>query len=188
MKQELYNYAISLKNKNLSNISIVCVWILLTIFLIPLMLSDIVVGLILLFSYAIFYLCSKKEADRYNRGLLNLGFFLLFLGIEFSALAQIQYKIIIYLITTIVVLLIFYETIFFIKIKKKMYSKGVQNKSPWFYIVPFMFGGSGLWFGKLISRSNNIGLKLCIVIFLCSVLITYSFTVFQKYFIHKIIS
>jgi len=188
MKQELHHYAISLRSRNLSNIPIICVWILLAIFLIPLVLSNIVFGLLLLFTYSLLYLCSKKEGDKYNSELLNLGLFLLFLGIEFSALAQIQYRIIVYLVATISIFLISYEILFFIKIKKKMYSKSMEHKSPWAYITPMIFGGTGIWLGRLIARSKNIDLMLWIVILLSSMLITYSFTLFQKYFINKIIN
>lgn len=188
MKQELYHYAISLKSKNLSNIPAVCLWILLSIFLVPLILSNIVFGLILFFSYILFYFFSKKEPDKYDRELLSLGLFLLFLGIEFFTLTQIQYNVIVSLVMATLAFLISYELLFSIKVKKKRYSNGNQNKKAWVYIDPLIFGVAGICAGKLIANSGNTDLKLWIVVLVCSLLITYSFTIFQKYFIHKIIN
>ena len=188
MKQELYYYAISLKKFNLANISIVCCWILLSIFLIPLILSNVVLGAILLLVYLFFYFLSKKEFDKYNRELLNFGLFLLFLGIEFFSITIVQYMVIIPFVMTMLIMLISYEILFFIKIIRKRYSKGNEGKSVWGYIVPLMFGGTGIWAGRLIAKSENADFKLWIAILLCSLLITYSLTFFQKYFINKIIN
>lgn len=188
MNQELYHYAMALKNKNLSNISIICVWILLAIFLIPLLLSNIVLALFLLFTYLTLYFCSKKCVDNYDKELLNVGLFLLFLGIEFSALVLIQYKIFLSLVIALFFCLCAYEIIFFIKIKKKMFSQATRNSSPWIHIVPSIFGATGIWFGKLIAKSEKTDITIWIVILLCSLLITYSFSFFKRFFIRKIIN
>ena len=189
MKQELYLYAISLKNKNLANISIVCTWFLLLVFLIPLLLANTVLGLIILFSYFILYFLSKKEKERYDRDLVSVGLFLLFLGIEFFALTQIQYRVITPFIVILLSSLVIYEIAFFIKVKKKRYSNKTRNKSPWGYILSILFGGlGGVRAGRLMARSEHTDLTLWIAILCCSLLIVYSFTFFQKYIIHKIIN
>ncbi len=187
MKQELYHYAISLKKKQLSNIPIICVWILLIIFFIPVFLSNIWIGLVILFSYSLFYFCSKKESDKYSRGLINFGLFILFFGLECSILVIIQYNVIEFLVATIVVLTILYEIFWIVKIIKNMYSRCVQKKRTWDYIFLLIFGGTGIWCGKLIASSEQINFKLVIAILLCSILIVGSFSFFQKYFILKII-
>lgn len=188
MKQQLYHYALSLKNRKLSNVSTTACWILLAMFLIPLTLLNIWLGVLILLSYFLLYFFSKKEADKYCKELISLGLFLLFLGLEFSALLLTQYNVIIFLAVTILILMIFYEALFFIKIEKKMYSRTMLNKSPWENVIPLIFGGTGFWCGKLIAKTQNTDLILWIGILLCSVLIVGSFSLFQKYFIYKIIN
>lgn len=187
MKQELYHYATALKDKNLSNFPIIYSWILLSMFLIPIMLLNIVFGVILFFSYLLLYFLSQKEPEQYNRGLLHLGLFLLFLGLEFSTLIQIKFKEIIPLVVAILVMLIFYEIFFYIKLKKKVYSNENQNKTVLDCIIPLIFGGTGVWAGKLIAGSDNTEFIFWVGILLSSLLIMYSFTFFQKYFICKLI-
>ena len=185
MKQELYHYAISLKEKNLSNIPIPCLWILLSILLIPIIISKVIIGLVLLFAYLILHVFSQKGNNKYNRELLILGVFLLFLGFEFAALILIQYDITISLIVTVLSMLIAYETIFLIKVKKKLYSHAPKSWNTWINIVPWIFGTTGVWAGKLIAKIEDTGLKTWIMVFVCASLFVYSFTFFQKYFIHK---
>lgn len=187
MKQELYHYAVCLKAKILSNFPNVCAWILLTIFLVPLLLSNIWIGLVILCLYLLLYLCSRREIDKYNKELLKCGLFLLFLGIEFSSLLLVQYEKIQSLVITIFASTISYEIFWFIKIKRKMYSQGRQIK-PWTRIMPFIFGGSGVWFGKVLAKSENTDFILWLMILVTSLLITYSISFFQKYFILKIIN
>ena len=188
MRENLYCYAASLKNKPLSNIPIVCTWILLAVFLIPLMLFQIIWGMIILFFYVLFYFLIKRERDQYCRGLLNIGLFLLFLGIEFSVLTQFQYKVSVSLFVTIFIFIIAYELFFFISVKKNMYSKRNPHKiTVGNIIVPLILGETGIWAGRLIAGSASNDIILHITIFLCSLLITYAVTFFQKYFIFKII-
>ena len=129
MKQELYYYATSLDKKGLSKIPNSCLWILLTIFFIPVILSNLIWGGILLFSYILLYFLSRREANQYNRDLLRFGLFLLFLWAEFSFSTLIQYNIAISFVMAMIATLLSYEILFLIKIKRKMYSKEKQNKS-----------------------------------------------------------
>ncbi len=187
MKKELYCYATSLKDKGIQEIPAICFWILMSIFLVPIILSNIILGLILPCSFVLLYYFIKCESDRYNRDLLKIGLFLLFLGAEFSILTVMQYRVVFSFVIATVVTLIFYEIIFFVKIRKKIYSNCIRNKRVWINVIPLMFGGTGIWAGKLIAKNENINIKLWIVILFCSLIIVYSFTFFQKFFIHKII-
>ena len=188
MKQELYFYAQSLEKKNLSRVPVVCVWILLVIFLIPLVFSNVWISLLLLLSYLFLYSRSKKITDDYNKNLITLGLFLLFLGIEFCALLLFQYRAIVSLTMTILVFTISYEILWFIKISKRMYSRNTQPKGTWIYILPSIFGGTGFWLGRLIAKSENTEFKVWVMILLCSLLIVGSFSLFQKYFISKFVN
>ena len=91
MKTELYHYAMSLDKKNLSNIPNLCVGILLTIFLIPILLSNIWIGILISFAYILSCFRVKKENVKYCKELLNFAIFLLFLGLEFSLLIILRY-------------------------------------------------------------------------------------------------
>ncbi len=188
MKTELYHYAISLESKNLSDIPNLCIWILLSIFLIPTLISNIWIGIIIFFLYIVLYLCVKNENNKYNKVLLNFGLFLLFLGIECSLLVLMQYKIIKSLIMTVFILVVVYEIIFALKIKLKIYSQKVKSKKAWDNIISLICGGTGVWCGKLLANNiENTDLKLWIVIFLCSVLNVGSVTFFQKLLVYKIL-
>ena len=187
MKHELYCYATSLKEKGLQKIPTICFLILMSIFLVPIILSNVILGLILPCSFVLLYFLIKRESEQYNRDLLRIGLFLLFLGAEFSILTLTQHRCVISFIIAIVATLISYELLFFIKIKRKTYSNCNQNESSWINIIHLMFGGTGIWAGKLIAKSENLDLKMWIVILLCSLILLYSFTFFQKYFIHKTI-
>lgn len=188
MKNELLSYATSLKENGLQRIPSCCFWILLSIFLIPILSSNIMWGLILPCSFVLLYFSIKRESNIYRKDLLRIGLFLLFLGIEFSFLTTIQYECIITSIIAIGVSLISYEILFLVKIQKKVYSSDKHNKSVWINVIPLIFGGTGIWAGKLIAKSENNDIKLWILILISSLLIVYSFTFFQKFFIHKILN
>ena len=80
------------------------------------------------------------------------------------------------------------ESFFFISVKKNMYSKRNPHKiTVGNIIVPLILGETGIWAGRLIAGSASNDIILHITIFLCSLLITYAVTFFQKYFIFKII-
>ena len=93
MKKELYCYATSLKDNGLQKIPSFCFWVLLSIFLIPLILENIVLGLILTCAFILLSIIIKKETTMYGRELLRIAISFLFLGIEFSVLTEIQYNI-----------------------------------------------------------------------------------------------
>lgn len=186
MKTELYHYAISLNSKNLSDIPHFCIWILLSIFLIPILISNLWIGVIILSLYIVLFSGVKTENDKYNKALLSFGLFLLFLGIECSLLVLMQYKIIKSLIMTVFILVVVYEIIFALKIKLKSYSQKVKSKKAWDKIISLICGGTGVWCGKLIANIQSIDFKLWIVILLCSILIVGSGTFFQKLLINKI--
>lgn len=186
MKQELYYYATSLKNKNLSKASNVCMWILLSIFLLPLILKNISLGLLLFLFYLSCYKASKTQKDKYEGELLNFGSFLLFLGIEFFAGFIIVWPEVLSAFAVVVLAFwISYEIIFLIRIKKKQYSKGASIKSN--FIFPVTLGLLGTSTGKLIAKIENSDFPLWLGVIVSSAIIVYSFSFFQKFFIHKII-
>lgn len=187
MGNELYHYAISLKHKQLSNIPVACMWILLSIFFIPLLLSSFWIGLVILVTYPMLFCYSQKEKDTYKRGLLNLGLFMLFLGLESSLLLLVEYNLTGTLITTIFVFIVSYEIFWCIKLKKKMYSAKKSSIRSWVCTVPLAFCGSGVWCGKLLARSESTNFKLWIVILLVAVFITGSISILQKFLVYKII-
>ena len=187
MKNELYHYATSFRDKGLEKIPSLCFWILLFIFLVPILLTNMILGLILPCFFILLYFVIRRESDVYNKALLRITLYLLFLGIEFSVLINFQYRIIIPLITAIGVSIISYEIIFFLNIRRRVYSNGNCNKRIWINIFPLIFGGTGIWAGKLIAKSENIDIKLGIIIGICSLIIMYSFTFFQRFVFHKII-
>ncbi len=187
MNNELYSYATSLKDTGLQKIPFLCFWVLLSLFLVPILLSHIIWGLILTCSFVLLYIFIKRESDVYRKNLLRIGLFLLYLGLEFFFLTAIQYRCIITSIIAIGISLILYEITFLVKIRKKVYSSDKHNKRVWTNVIPLMFGGTGIWAGKIIAKSENIDVKLWIIILIYSLLIVYSFTFFQKFFIHKIV-
>ena len=187
MKKELYCYATSLKDNGLQKIPSFCFWVLLSIFLIPLILENIVLGLILTCAFILLSIIIKKETTMYDRELLRIAISFLFLGIEFSVLTEIQYNITFPLILAITVSLIAYEIIFLINVKRKAYSTSNLKKTNWMNIIPLILGGTGIWAGKLIAKSANIDIKLFVVILICSSIIMYSFTFIQKFILYKII-
>jgi len=190
MKTELYHYAMSLNSKELSETKTpnLCIWILLSVFLIPILISNIWIGLITASSYIVLCLCVKRENDKYGKELLNSGLFMLFLGIEGTFLLIIQYKIIKLLMVTIFILLVVYEIIFAFKIKLKSYSQKDKSKRTWINVLSLICGGTGVWFGKMLANipeSNEF--KLWIAIISCSVVIVGSVSFFQKYLIYKVV-
>lgn len=186
MKTELYHYAMFPNGKKLSDPPKICVWILLSMFLFPILLSIIWIGLVLLALYTFLYLRIRKIKEPYEKALLNWGLFMIFLGIECSLLVIIQCKIIQSLILAIGISLIVYEIAFILKIKLKIYSRKSKASRTWAHIISSSCGGSGIWLGKLLNIFGSTGLKLCIVIFVCSVLIVEAITFFQKYVIYTI--
>ena len=187
MKQELYRYATSLPSKPLSKLPVFWFRFLLAMFLIAIMVFNMPIGLAILFSYVFLCLLLKREVDEYRRGLLNLGLFLFFLAIESSTLLLILFHVFIPLILTVTAVFVSYEILFLVKIKRKVYSRGTPMKSSWMNIIPLIFGSSGVYAGKLLAKVGSINFNLCVMIFICSFLIVYSCTFFQKYFVHKFI-
>lgn len=187
MKNELYCYATSLRDKGLQKIPSLCFWILLSIFIVPILLTKLILGLILPCFFILLYFVIRRESDVYNKALLRITLFLLFLGIEFSVLINLQYQVIIPLITAIGVSLVSYEIIFLLNIRRRVYSNGNCNNRVWINIIPLIFGGTGIWTGRLIAKIENIDIKLGIIILICSSIIMYSFTFFQRFVFHKII-
>ena len=186
MRNELYCYATSLKDKSLQKIPSICFWILLTIFLVPILLTNMIVGLILPFAFILLNLVIRKETNLYSKELLRIALYLLFLGIEFSVLTEFQYNITVPLIASIGMSLIAYESVFAVNIRRKAYS-GSNLKFFWTNIMSLIFGGTGIWAGKLIAQNDSIEIKLFIVVLICSSIIMYSFTFFQKFIFYKII-
>lgn len=187
MKNELYCYATSLKNKGLQKIPSLCFLVLLSMFIVPLLLTNIILGLLLTCAFVLLCIVIKKETDMYSRELLRIAIYFIFLGIEFSTLTGIQYNITFPLILAITVSLIAYEIIFLINVRRKTYSTSNLKKTNWMNIIPLILGGTGIWFGKLIAKSDNIDIKLFVVVLICSSIIMYSFTFFQKFILYKII-
>lgn len=187
MKNELYCYATSLKDNGLQKIPSFCFWVLLSIFLIPLILENIVLGLILTCAFILLSIIIKKETTMYGRELLRIAISFLFLGIEFSVLTEIQYNITFPLIIAISVSLIAYESIFLINVRRKIYSTPPPKKTIWINIIPLVCGGTGIWAGKLIAKNSSIDIKLFVVILICSSIIMYSFTFLQKFILYKLI-
>ena len=187
MKNELYCYATSLKNRDLQKIPFFCFLILLAMFMIPLLLTNIILGLFLTCVFIFLSIVIKKETTIYGRELLRLAIYLLFLIIEFCALLIIQYNITFSLIMAITASLISYEIIFLMNVRRKAYSMGTLKKTSCINIIPLIFGGTGIWTGKLIAKLNNIDIKLFVVILMSSLIAMYSFSLFQKFIFYKTI-
>ena len=132
MKNELYCYATSLKDKGLQKIPSICFGILLSIFLVPILLTNIIVGLVLPCAFILLYFVIRKETNLYSKELLRIALYLLFLGIEFSVLTEIQYNITVPLIVAIGISLISYEIIFLVNIRMKAYStRNLKKEFRW---------------------------------------------------------
>ena len=188
MRTELYHYAISLNGKNLSAIPTFCIWFLLFVFLVPILISKIWVGLGIFSLYIVLYFCIKNEDNKNNKALLNFGIFLLFLGLEFSVLLIMQYKVLQELIITTCTFVVVYEIVFAIKIKQKIYSQKPKVQKRWVKLLPLICGGTGVWCGKLLANNvENTDFKLWIAIPLCSILIVGAVSFFQKMITYKII-
>jgi len=183
MKKELYCYSKATKDNGLKEIPAI---ILMSIFLLPIILSNIIWGLILPCAFFLLYFFIKRESDIYNRNLLKNGLFLLFLGIEFCSIILILYDVIVFFVITIPFFIIIYEISWIIKIKQKMYSHISKEKNRLSSIISAVFGGTGVMAGRLIAKNVNTDLKLWIGGVLSSLLIVYSLSFFQKYFINKI--
>lgn len=186
MRQELYHYATSL-NENLSNVPILYMRILLSLFLIPILITNIWIGLGLFTVYIICYFVLSPENNKYIRGLSDVGCFLLFLGTEFSSLLLIQYKVFHLFLIMIPILIVIYEIIFTLKIKLKIYSQKDKVKKTHNSIILLALGGTGVWCGKMVATIFSANFNLWLSVFLCSVLITGSLSYFQKIVIYKII-
>lgn len=188
MKTELHHYAMSLNGEKLSGIPNLCVWILLSIFLIPTLIMNVWIGLTIIFLYLVLSLCAKSENDIYIKGLFKWGLFLLFFGIECLLLVAMRYTVFKSILISILILLVVYEIIFAFKIKQKVYSDTDKAQKDRSNILAFIFGGSGVYCGRMIANTiESTDIKLWIVIFLCSVLIVGSVSAFQKLLIYKAI-
>lgn len=188
MKNELHYYVMSLADKELFNIPNSCLWLILSMFLIPILIYETWIGLVIILSYTILYSYAKKQVSKYYSTLLTLGHFLMFLGVECSILILFQYAVAIHLIITAFLLMLSYEIIWIIKLSFRMYSKNTKQKSLWGHAITLLCGGTGVWCGKLLAKSKNTDLKLWIVIILCSFLFASSISFIQKYFVAKILN
>ncbi len=186
MKQELCHYATSL-DKKLSNVPILYMRILLSLFLVPILISNIWIGLGLLAAYVFCYLILRRENNEYIRGLFDIGCFLLFLGTEFSLAIMMLYKMFNLFIVTLSILMAVSEIIFVLKIKLKIYSQKDKAKKKQNSIITLVLGGTGVWAGKMVATIFSADFSLWLSVFLCSVFITGALSYFQKIIVYKII-
>ena len=188
MNTELHHYAMSLDGEKLSSSPKACVWILLSIFLIPTLIMNVWIGLTIIFLYLGLSHCVKKENDIHSKGLLKWGLFLLFLGIEVLLLVVMLYKIVKLVksfLVSLLILLVVYEVVFAIKIKQKVYSGTDKAKKKVSKVLAGTSCLCGFGIGRLLARFGNADVILWIMILLCSVLIVGSVSVFQKVLVYK---
>ncbi len=187
MKNELH-YLVKFTRKNkLNNMPNFCIWILLGVFLVPILLLNVWIGTIILFVYATAFLMIKREKETYMKGLLKFGSFLMLLGFEFFYLILIQFKISFLLLIEIIIFWVSYEIIFMFKLKLEMFSKKNNSTRRKESILYFIFGGTGVWCGIMLSNLTDTPFKLFLTCLLCSILIVGGISYFQKYIICRII-
>ncbi len=191
MKQELYHYATCLQPKiqNAQNIPNACIYILLTIFSLPLLFTNFFLWAILFVSYVAFALYNKKEKNQYIKTLFQIGTFIAYLGIEISCLLIQTYSVCIPLLCTLGIALLFYEMVFLLNIKQKRYSQksSAAKNSTGKAITALAVLGS-ISSGRLISRLfKDTPIPLWIAVLVSALIIVGSITYLQKSIIGKIL-
>lgn len=187
MKQELYHYTAYLKEKHLEKAPMVWMWIILSIFLLPTILVKIWMGIGIFCVYLILYFCTRKEADKHIYALTNFWLFVLFLGIDFSALLMIEYNVFYTLLITVLVLIVSYEILWLINLHRKAYSRKAKPNKILTSVMTPICGFVGVLLGKAIAKFENKDFVVWVAIIISAILIVGAITFFQKYLIYKVV-
>lgn len=196
MKQELYQYSISLKEKieNIKNITVgnVCAFVLVGIFSLLTIFINIWVSAIIFLSYIVLFIYNRSEKDRYAKVLFDLGLFIFYLTFEMSVIFNNDPAFLNMFLVVFSIGLIFYEIKVYVNLKQKKYS--LKNKNPQGKLIAILgslsviFGLMGMRLGKWIGRNYKeegwvVGLGVIIV----SLLFVVSISFLQKYAIYKVL-
>lgn len=112
----------------------------------------------------------------------------MYFGLECSILVFIQYDLYASLLVTTSLFMVAYEIYVGLNLSFKKYSLHKAKSFSFGNIIPLLFGGTGIWFGKVLADMDHTDFKLWIVIVGCSMLITGAFSFIQKAVIFKILN
>jgi len=198
MRQELYQYSISLKKRteNLGNtntaVGNVCMFVLVALFGVFTAFLNIWISLIIIVSYTALFVYNRREKDRYAKILFDLGLFIFYLSLEMSVLFNSQPSFIGIFLIALFICLVFYEIKVYLSLKHKKYSlKNAKKNSALVAILgtlTLLCGSIGLKLGKSIGRNDRgseevIWLGAIIV----SLLFVVSISYLQKYTVYKVL-
>ena len=189
MKQELFLYAVSCKERSNNYIPTACFIVILAIFSAPIIKLNLIFWAVLTVLYTLIQLYnSKKIKQQYMKTLFQLGAFMGFLGIEIAYLFVTIYPVIIELIICTIVMIFSYEVGFWIKIKLKQYSNPRREKKI-INIITILCGTSGFWLGKVVNiLFEDTPLVVGGSVILSALIIVGSFTYFRNFAICKTIN
>ena len=191
MKQEWYEYAVSIKKRvgdKINGIPILAVAPILVVFSIPLMMHNIWAWLIIMASYCVVSIVNHLGKDPYAKFLLDVGSSLgvlgaMILSLIFAINADESYLAFIFTLFAF----IFYEIVVLVKIGERKYSSCVIKKSS----KGIWLGTSGVLTGSalgrfLLSRDNNTLFFALLAAVACAVVFVFAISFWQRYIIYKI--
>ena len=190
MYTELYYYAKSSSHKipTLTISTIVCILLVLLVFLIPILEFNIWIGFSIFLVYFSFIYIYKKIKNAHDQTLLTIGTFLFLLGLELLLLVYMFHNFIKWSLFVIFICITLYEAIFLLKLKLRIYSRGVKNKKTISGVITGVCGLLGIFLGKCLNIIiDATTIKWGIVALLSSLVIVCSITFFQKYIVKKIL-
>ncbi len=199
MKQELYQYSISLKERTdkvkRTPVVHVCTFFLIGLFaLLTIFIINIWVSVFILLSYTLFFIYNRKEKDQYAKLLFDIGLFVFYLSLETSVVFNNIPSFLGLFGIIFPLCLLTYEIKVYIGIKQKKYSfKNKNNNKEKFAAImgslTVACGLIGLRLGRSISQNYRDSTWFVgIVIVVASLLFVVSISYLQKYIIYKIIT
>lgn len=193
MKQEWYEYAISIKkrtNNKIKKISDFMIYFVLLFISLPLLIDNIWCWLILTILYCLALLYNSQEKDDYAKALFDIGITFLILGVEISAAVSIFSNNQKYIFVFTIIGIALYEILVLAKVRFRKYSTSTVKT------LKKGTGGSNLaLFGVLVGcvlghsliSNDKVSLLIFLVSVVCALFVIFSITILQKYFVYKII-
>ena len=188
MKNELYQYAISIEkrsNGRVKPISGFGQYFALLFLSIGMLVTNVFIWIISLMLYGAVIFYKSREEDEYARALFDMGTFLMLICI-YIAWIPIHFDFANEVVISIVISLLLYELWFYLNIKLKKYSSCVKK----FKKSPILASGgvlTGVGIANSIKRNtDNASLSFCLII-ISVVFFIFSITFIQRYLIYKIL-